>query len=265
MVELGPVEPAAPVGRVERSTARRGSARASRRETRPARRSPGTPRRRPCPPPRGASTRRRSGAPSSSSAIRALKYGRRYCRRAARTASRLVASSEKNHTPGFPSAARTYVRTFSSLNAERRGSGAIPRARSPVIRNGTIPSHALPSNSSISRPAGMYGRSSSTATRQWTKTRLSHVWPITHRPAGSGHARCAVSSTERACLAAAPSTQRTGSGGQMSASCRSERWQSGSPESANGEIEVSSISASAGRRSHWSWCISARASCANSR
>ena len=47
-------------------------------------------------------------------------------------------------------------------------------------------------------------------------------------------------------------------GGQMSASCRSERWHSGSPESSNGEIDVSSISASAGRSSHWSWCISAR-------
>ena len=42
------------------------------------------------------------------------------------------------------------------------------------------------------------------------------------------------------------SGEAIGSGGQMSASCRNAQWQRGVPLSANGAIEASSISASAG-------------------
>jgi small subunit ribosomal protein S7 len=67
---------------------------------------------------------------------------------------RLDASMPRNHTPGFPSAARTYVRTLSSRRDERPGSGSIPRARSPVSRKGVIPSQALPPNVSTSGGPG---------------------------------------------------------------------------------------------------------------
>src|SRR5262249_54396153 len=56
-----------------------------------------------------------------------------------------------------------------------------------------------------------------------------------------------------------------GSGGQMSASCRNAKWQHRGSPSANGAIDASSTSASAGLSSQRSWCISARASAAKRR
>jgi len=56
-----------------------------------------------------------------------------------------------------------------------------------------------------------------------------------------------------------------GSGGQMSASCRNAKWQQRGSPSANGAIEASSTSASAGLSSQRSWCISAAESAAKIR
>src|SRR5579862_7255575 len=135
--------------------------------------------------------------------MRAWKYGSLYARRAASTARRLVASRLKNQTPGFPSCARTQVRTFSSRKDETRGSGRRPRARRCVSLNGTTPSQALPSCSSISSCPGTYARSSCAGTRQCAKSRSSHVCPIVQPRGAIGQGRCSVCSSDRACRAAA--------------------------------------------------------------
>src|SRR5581483_9014615 len=132
------------------------------------------------------------------------KYGSRYIRRAALTATRLVASRLKNQIPGFSSAAHTYVRTFSSRNELSCGSGSTPRARRPVRRKGVIPSQALPSCRSTSSSSGRCRRTSSGGTRQCAKRRSCHVCPIVQRRSGGGQGRCSTWASERACRTAAP-------------------------------------------------------------
>ena len=85
--------------------------------------------------------------------MRARKYGKRYRRRAASTATWLEASRLKNQIPGLSSRV-TYVRTFNSRKLETNGSGNVPRARRPVTTNGVTPTHAEPLCSSISNPSG---------------------------------------------------------------------------------------------------------------
>ena len=72
----------------------------------------------------------------------------------------------KNQTPGSPSGPRTYVRMLSWRKCEIPGSGSPPRGRSARTRKKTIPSHAVPSYSSISSSSGTAARISSAGTRQ---------------------------------------------------------------------------------------------------
>src|SRR5213083_1589201 len=126
-------------------------------------------------------------------------------RRPASTASRDDASRLKNQIPGFSPPAFTYVRTFSSRNDDTRGSGRRPRARSPLSRNGVIPSHATPSCVSTSSSGGTCLRTSAADTRQLAKSRSSQVWPISQPRRGIGHGLCSSRSSDRACRAAVSS------------------------------------------------------------
>jgi hypothetical protein len=112
--------------------------------------------------------------------------------RAAATASAFAASRLQNHTPGLFSAV-TYVRTFSSGNADSHGNGGVPRKRTPVMENGTIPIHAVPSKLSIAKPEGISGRSISVFTGQCANSRSCQDCAMIHGPPGKGHGRCAVS------------------------------------------------------------------------
>ncbi len=107
-------------------------------------------------------------------------------------ASALRASSEKKKTPRR-SAIFAYVRTFSSGKAESQGSGGVPRSRTPLIRNGTIPSQARSSKVSSSRPTGSAARIVATGIGQCAKRRSFQDCAMTHAPRGSGQGRCATS------------------------------------------------------------------------
>ena len=112
--------------------------------------------------------------------------------RAAATARAFAASRLKNHTPGLFSAV-TYVRTFNSGNADNQGSGGVPRKRTPVMENGTMPIHPVPSKLSIFNAAGINGRNVSVFTGQCANSRSCHDCAMIHGRDGKSQGRCAVS------------------------------------------------------------------------
>src|ERR1700687_862900 len=79
----------------------------------------------------------------------------------------------------------------------------MPRRRTPLMRNGTTPSQARPSNRSSSSPSGRCRRRSATGTCQCANRSWCQRWDITHEPLGRGAGRCAVW----------PSSARTEGGG----------------------------------------------------
>ena len=105
------------------------------------------------------------------------------------TARGLPASRLKKYTPDKahrPS--RTIERSIPGRRTatEPRGS---PRGRTPLMRNGTTPSHAVPSNVSSVSAAGTWSRISCTGTGQCANSRSCHTWTMTQRPAGGGYGR----------------------------------------------------------------------------
>src|SRR3954462_3994082 len=120
----------------------------------------------------------------------------------------LSASRLKNQMPGRPPSV-TYVRTLSSGKRERTGGGSVPRSRVPCTSNGVTDSQAAPSNVSSGRLAGTCGASSATSTRQWQKSRSTHVWPITHGASGSGHGRGSTATSAARWRRAAPGRAAT--------------------------------------------------------
>ena len=77
----------------------------------------------------------------------------KYVVRATNAGISLFTSREKNHTPGTP-LRFTYVRTFTSGNEPKYGTGGISGNEMLRIENGIKPTQALPSNVSTSIPAG---------------------------------------------------------------------------------------------------------------
>ena len=77
----------------------------------------------------------------------------KYVARATNAGINLFTSREKNHTPGTP-LRFTYVRTFTSGNDPKYGTGGMKGKEMLRIENGIKPTHALPSNVSTSTPSG---------------------------------------------------------------------------------------------------------------
>src|SRR5438876_5566363 len=96
--------------------------------------------------------------------------------------------------PGFSvvPAGTTYVRTFSSGNALSPGTGGTHRGRTPDIRNGTTPSHAAPSQVSISSDSGTCGRSALTGTGQCMNSSSCHRIFTAQGRRGTGQGRWEV-------------------------------------------------------------------------
>ena len=111
--------------------------------------------------------------------------------RANRTANGLVASNVKNQTPGLP-LHDTYVRTFNSGNFDIQGMPGSHLGATPLIVNGTTLIHAVESNSSTSRPAGICGTMQRTGTGQCIKSRLCQFILMAGLRFGKGQARSLV-------------------------------------------------------------------------
>ena len=77
----------------------------------------------------------------------------KYVARATNAGISLFTSSEKNHTPGTPFRF-TYVRTFTSGNDPKYGTGGMNGNEMLRMENGIKPTQALPSNVSTSIPSG---------------------------------------------------------------------------------------------------------------
>jgi hypothetical protein len=77
----------------------------------------------------------------------------KYVARAKNAGISLLTSREKNHTPGTPFRF-TYVRTFTSGNDPKYGTGGMKGNEMLRIENGMRPTQALPSNVSTSIPSG---------------------------------------------------------------------------------------------------------------
>src|SRR4051794_28736022 len=91
--------------------------------------------------------------PLESACLADQKNGHRDLGRATTTAPNRAASREKNQMPDRPSRSRTYVRTFVSQKFAAHGTDR-PRPVATFMTNGTSPTHARPSYSSTSSPAG---------------------------------------------------------------------------------------------------------------
>jgi hypothetical protein len=115
--------------------------------------------------------------------MRAAKYGRPKPTRAPNTASGLLASNEKNQTPGTPSR-WTYVRTFNSWDALKRGTAGRSTGRNPHMVKGVTPTHATPSKVSMTRGSGIRGRNACAGTGQCMKSSFPQVWYMICRPGG---------------------------------------------------------------------------------
>ena len=77
----------------------------------------------------------------------------KYVARAKKAGISLLTSREKNHTPGTP-LRFTYVRTFTSGNDPKYGTGGMNGNEILRIENGIKPTQALPSKVSTSIPSG---------------------------------------------------------------------------------------------------------------
>ena len=87
--------------------------------------------------------------------------------------------------PGLPPAL-TYVRRFSSGKLESPGTAGRNRGLTPLMRNGTTPSHASPSKVSRFRAGGTSGRNLSAGTGQCMKSRSCQLMLMAHGPVGAG-------------------------------------------------------------------------------
>src|SRR2546422_693115 len=107
------------------------------------------------------------------------------------TATGFPASKLKKYTPEIPPTV-TYVRTFSSGKADNQGTAGSCRGRTPLMRNGTIPTQPDPPNVSRLNCGGTWPRRSWTATGQCANRRSCQTWAMAHAPFGGGYGRCAT-------------------------------------------------------------------------
>jgi len=99
------------------------------------------------------------------------------------TASRLLASKEKNHTPGTP-LRWTYVLTLSSWELLNTGSAGENTGLTPHMVKGVMPTHAAPSKASMVKGSGISGRSVSAGAGQCRNSSLPQVWYMIGHPGG---------------------------------------------------------------------------------
>jgi len=78
------------------------------------------------------------------------------------------------------------VRTFNSGKSDKPGTLGASLGRTPLMRNGTTPIHALPSNSSRANAGGMSGRNTAAGTRQCANSKSSHIMCMTNGVGGAG-------------------------------------------------------------------------------